>query len=95
MAFLLGCKNGSKVSRYEAFSRLPNPKTIFAYAIICRAMGRDIFAGVYQAVEKKVARRAYLLARRLPTANPDAVTLRKLQALKAISGSENEPNQNI
>src|SRR5688572_22774594 len=76
MAFLLGCKSGSKVSRYENFSRLPTPKTIFAYEIICGALGREIFAGVYEAVERSIIKRAHLLARKITATNPDAATLR-------------------
>ena len=91
IAILLGGKDGAKVSRYENFSREPNLRTAIAYEVIFRAPARDLFAGTYQEVERDVLRKAQLLARKIPAVNPDAPTLRKLQALKAISGSESGP----
>jgi transcriptional regulator with XRE-family HTH domain len=93
VAFLLGCKNGSKVSRYENFSRRPTPETIFAYEIIFRVPVRELFAGIYQNVEGDVLRRAQLLVRKAPAVNPDRITSRKLQALRAISGPETGPRR--
>jgi len=89
----LGCKNGSKVSRYENLLRHPSPEAIFAYEVIFRSPARDLFAGIYQEVEKRTVRRAKLLARKLPADNPDTVTSRKLQALRAISGPETQPKK--
>jgi transcriptional regulator with XRE-family HTH domain len=88
VAFLLGCKNGSKVSRYENFSRQPTPETMFAFEIIFRVPVRELFAGTYHKVERDVLRRAQLLVRKTPAVNPDRITSRKLQALRTISGLE-------
>ena len=95
IAILLGCKDGAKVSRYENFSREPNLKTIFAYEVIFGAPVRTLFSGTYQKVERDILRKAQLLARKFAAANPDAATLRKLQALKAISGSESGPKKTL
>jgi transcriptional regulator with XRE-family HTH domain len=50
MAFLLGCQNGTKVSRYERFARKPNLETLFAYEVVFGAPARELFAGVYHIV---------------------------------------------
>lgn len=94
VAFLLGCKNGSKVSRYERFSREPSLETALRYEAIFGIPTRELFAGIFQKIEKEVFKRAQLLAQKIPAANPDAITARKLLALRAISGPEGEP-QNI
>lgn len=93
VAFLLGSKNGSKVSRYENFSRMPSPETILAYELVFGVPANELFAGVFQKVEKEVLRRARLLARKITTANTDPITERKLFALRGISGPQNEPIQ--
>jgi transcriptional regulator with XRE-family HTH domain len=93
VAYLLGCKDGARVSRYENFSRRPSPEAIFAYEIIFHLPARELFAGHYLKIEKNVLKRAQLLARKTSAVNSDAITRRKLQALKAISGSENEPKK--
>ena len=53
VAFLLGCQNGTKVSRYERFARKPSLETLFAYEVVFGASARELFAGAYQKVEKK------------------------------------------
>jgi transcriptional regulator with XRE-family HTH domain len=90
----LGCKNGTKVSRYERFGRKPNLETLFAYELVFGAPARELFAGAYQKVEKKISNRAQLLARKVNRATPDPVATRKLQILKAITfGSEAVPDK--
>ena len=94
VAVLLDCKNGTKVSRYERFSRKPKVETLFAYELVFGAPARDLFAGAYQKVGKKISRRAQLLTRKLNRATPDKMATRKLQILKAItSGSGSEPEK--
>jgi transcriptional regulator with XRE-family HTH domain len=90
VAYLLGCKNGSKISRYERFARVPNLKTAMAYAALFNARIPELFGGSFQKVHQQVVRRAQLLARKINAANPDAATARKLQALRAISGPRAE-----
>ncbi len=85
VAFLLGCKGGTKVSRYESFKRKPNPETIFAYEVMFGAPARELFAGAYQKVEKKIHHRAQLLARKVSRAMPDRMAAHKLKILKAIT----------
>src|SRR2546428_4127187 len=84
VAFLLGCQNGTKVSRYERFSRKPNLETLFAYEVVFDAPARELFAGAYQKVEKRISNQAQVLARKLSRATPSTMASRKLEILKAI-----------
>jgi transcriptional regulator with XRE-family HTH domain len=94
VAFLLGCQNGTKVSRYERFARKPSVETIFAYEVVFGASARELFDGAYQKVEKRIMNRAQLLARKVNLATPDKMVTRKLQILKAItSGSGDGPDK--
>ncbi len=92
VAFLLGCEDGTKVSRYERFAREPTLKTILGYEKIFDAPARELFAGAYQKVEKVTLRRAQLLAQKLSAAKPAHTNTRKLDLLRHISsGSETQP----
>jgi len=95
VAYLLGCQNGTKVSRYERFARKPSMETLFAYEVVFGAPARELFAGGYQKVERTTQKRAQLLTRKLNRATPDKMATRKLQILKAItSGSGIGPDKN-
>ena len=85
VAYLLGCQGGAKVSRYERFARRPTLQTALAYEAIFGVPVRDLFAGIYQKVERPILKRAQLLAEKLKTAKPDRLTARKLQVLKAVA----------
>ena len=66
----------------------PSLETLFAYEFVFGAPARELYAGAYQKVEKKISRRAQLLTRKLNRATPTPMATRKLQILKAItSGS--------
>ncbi len=92
VAFLLGCTDGAKVSRYERFARKPSIETMFGYEVIFAAPPRDLLAGVFQKVEKTTHRRAQLLAQKLSAATPAHTTTRKLDLLRHLSsGSETKP----
>jgi hypothetical protein len=41
VAILLGCKKGTKVSRYERFARKPSLETLFAYEVVFGAPARE------------------------------------------------------
>ena len=88
LAFLLGCRSGAKVSRYEQFARQPNLSTVFAYEVIFRASACDLFAGIYRQVERATLARARQLARRLQTSGADGrLTARKLAALRSLGAA--------
>lgn len=87
MAYLLGCRSGAKVSRYERFVRQPTLQTALAYEAIFGVPVRELFAGIYQKVERPVSQRTQLLMRKLTAAKPDRITMRKLQILRAIASA--------
>lgn len=87
MAYLLGCQSGAKVSRYERFARQPTLQTALAYEAVFGVPVRDLFAGIYQKVERPVSQRAQLLLRKLTTAKPDRLTVRKLEVLRDVASS--------
>jgi len=65
VAFLLGCRVGAKVSRYERFAREPTLRAAIACEIIFHAPVRELFAGIYEDVARLTERRARQFARRL------------------------------
>ncbi|MCG8604619.1 helix-turn-helix transcriptional regulator [bacterium] len=60
VAFLLGTQSRSHISRYENYTRLPGLETALAYEVIFQAPMREMFAGIYERVEKQVQARAVL-----------------------------------
>lgn len=58
LAFLLGVKDGSAVSRYELDERRPSFETVVAYEVIFGTTIRELFPGWYRKVEAEVLRRA-------------------------------------
>src|SRR5437870_5521394 len=94
VAFLLGCKGGAKVSRYERLARKPSLETAFAYEKVFGVPARELLAGVAEKVDEKVHIRARVLAEKLNLENPDRLMVRKLEFLKALaSGPGLEPTQ--
>jgi len=85
VAYLLGNESGTQVSRYERFARQPSLRTVVAYEVIFRAPALELFAGLAQRVAEVTLRRAHSLADRLHSANPDRLTLKKLQFLEALT----------
>ncbi len=47
LAYLLGCKTGAKVSRYERFLRMPTLRSAIACSTICNVQIEHLFAGLY------------------------------------------------
>lgn len=67
VAFLIGAKGMDKeikVSRDENFARKPSLEYALAYEAIYGIPVRQLFAGLYEQVEQKVAERAKLLSYR-------------------------------
>lgn len=76
VAFLLGCRHGTKVSRYERFRRQPGLLTVFACEILIGVPARELFAGVYLTVERDVVQRTEALLRQLASL-PDGPQLQQ------------------
>ena len=91
VAFLLGSTSGAKVSRYEWLAQQPTLPTVIAYEVIFRTPARDLFAGLYQKVEKETISRARLLARKLAEARVRRTTPRKLAMLESLSSGLASP----
>jgi len=74
VGFLIGAKGSGKesmVSREERFDRESSLKTAIAYELIYNKPLRELFAGLYEEVERDVAERARLLGHRIAgKANP-------------------------
>jgi DNA-binding XRE family transcriptional regulator len=96
VAFLLGGVSGTKVSRYERRTRLPQLDTALAYEAVFGTPVRELFAGRFQRVEGKIGRRVQLLVRKLEGGKRDRPTGRKLDKLRAIvSGAATRPARRL
>jgi transcriptional regulator with XRE-family HTH domain len=87
VAFLLGSQSGAKVSRYERRVRRPNLETVFAYEALFGVPARELFAGLFEKVEKEALDRAQQLIQSLATVEANRVMTRKLTALRALAGA--------
>ncbi|MDQ3816147.1 MAG: helix-turn-helix domain-containing protein [Acidobacteriota bacterium] len=90
VAFLLGVLSKGKVSRYEHYTRQPRLHAVFAYELIFGVPARDLFAGLFQMIERRTINRAVLLASRLRQGKAGRVTARKLELLDAIIVASNK-----
>ena len=81
MAYLLGTRSGTKVSRYERLWRAPSLDTAFAYEVIFDTPARDLFAGRYERTACVTRRRMSILAERLRQGKQDRLTVHKIAAL--------------
>src|SRR5436189_5862359 len=87
VAFLLGAQTGTKVCRYERFAREPSLETALAYEAIFKTSASELFGGLYQKVEREVAERAKILAKKSDGDSPGAQSARKRQALAELAAS--------
>lgn len=88
VAFLLGRENEMTVSRYERAVQRPSLETLLAYRVIFGAPLEELFAGVFQKVERSVRKRARSLITRLEKGEANRRTTRKLDVARRI---DNEP----
>src|SRR6185437_8820194 len=81
VAFLLGNQEGTQVSRYESFGRVPPLETALAYEVIMKRSASELFSGMYREAEKKVAKRARALLQQIDNATgPQAARRRSALA---------------
>jgi transcriptional regulator with XRE-family HTH domain len=88
VAFLLGAQSGSKVCRYERLWERPTLETLLAYEAILGVPARELFAGVFEKVEKTIFERASALAKQLEAAKSDRVKARKVALLKSLAAAK-------
>ena len=72
VAFLMGRRGGAKVSRYEAFARVPNLETALAFEVIYGKPIAELFAGMREEIAEEIRKRAKILNYRVSfqQANP-------------------------
>ena len=85
VAFLLGTENGAKVCRYEQFVRMPSLETALACEAIFKRSVSELFPGLYQKVEQKVAARAKTLVERTRRDKSNQRAARKHETLADLA----------
>jgi transcriptional regulator with XRE-family HTH domain len=96
VAFLLGAtgeNKGVKVCRDERFAREPSLRMALTYEAIYGKPARELFAGIYEEIEREVAARAKILLHRKDR-EPDAESARKRQMLADLSGRQSGESAN-
>jgi transcriptional regulator with XRE-family HTH domain len=85
LAFLLGAKDGTLVSRYERLSRRPNLRSALGLQAVFGVSADHLVPGICAEVDRSVIRRARLLSRQLERHSDSARTKRKLRFLLSIT----------
>src|SRR6266478_4899778 len=67
VAYLLGCKNGNQVSRYERRQHMAPLRTALAFQAALGTPLAELYAGTYESVVKQVRSRAQTLSVHLQT----------------------------
>ena len=88
VAFLLGCKTGTRICRYERFQQNPHLKTLLAYEILFRTPLQKLFPGVSRGVERDVTKRIYFLIKKLTKAGHVRLASYKIRVLSALAKRE-------
>lgn len=84
ISFLLGSKAPIKVSRYERNVNRPALEVALAYEALFGTPVSEMFAGIYQEVERDILKRALRLASQLQKAPQNKATARKLEHLRIL-----------
>lgn len=82
VAFLLGGKDGSQLSRYEKHHRMPPLHVALALEAIFGAPAAELFAGLYESVMSGVSKRIEKFGRELRKQAAQGVNLKKLHWLE-------------
>lgn len=70
VAYLLGCRNGAQVSRYERRRHMPPLRTALAFQAALDTPLSELYAGTYQSISKQVTARAQTLNVELQARTP-------------------------
>ena len=95
VAFLLGAETGESVCRHERFAREPSLAVALAYEAIYQRPVRELFAGLYQTIEKEVATLAKTLNERTSLKKATRQNARKIQTLRDIPARLSSKAQNV
>ena len=85
VAYLLGCRDMTGISRYEMFRREPSLRIALAFSIMFRVPAERLFAGDLQTIGAVVNRRAKYLLTRLRRGKRNQATMRKLAVLEYLA----------
>jgi transcriptional regulator with XRE-family HTH domain len=88
VAFVLGCTSEAKVSRYEHGERLPSLESLFALEVIYGIPARELYAGVFDRIQRHTLKRINRLAERIQRDAEDRRHNRKLALLLGALGKE-------
>ena len=90
VAFLLGTYGGVKVCRHEQFNQVPGLLVALAYQVILQKSASELFAGMYQQVQREVLARAKVLAHRVDREKSNRQTaLRRQTLINIVNNSIN------
>ena len=84
VAFLLGTKAGSKISRYENTCREPELRTALGFEVIFDCPVAELFPDLFKQIEAAVRKRAKQLAKRAIVASSRALLQRKEETIKGV-----------
>ncbi len=85
VAFLLGKKSGSHVSRFEQSKTIPDLCTSLSYQILFNAPLEELFAGLYNQVETNVFNRAASLITHLENKGGNPKIIRRIDYLEEVA----------
>src|SRR5262245_51934570 len=83
IAFLVGVKSGTVISRVEGLKRKPSLSAVLALAAIFSAGPLELFPGAYDEIRRELRERATILYEELQ-GNPSKTTRVKLDFLEAL-----------
>ena len=81
----MGADDGAQVSKYEHFGRIPTLETALIYEVITKRSMSELFGGMYQKAEEKVADRARVLLKRMGHLSGERAA-RKCEVLADLAG---------
>ena len=96
VAFLLGFRGmsrGAKVCRDEKFNREPNLRAALAYEAIYQKPIRELFAGLFERIEREVTGRAKILTFRKDRGNKQQAAHRR-QVLADLAARQSKQSLN-
>jgi transcriptional regulator with XRE-family HTH domain len=95
VAYLLGAQSGTKICRYERFTREPGFRTALACEAVFQLPIRRLFAGSYDQIERAVAGRAKKLAQEVGRIKPGKHAARKRETLERIAAVKSKRERNL
>lgn len=92
LAWLVGCRVHTTISRYETFDSVPDIHTALAIAFVFGVPLDTLFPKMVEDAEDEVARRAYLMLQVLERSEETVDVLRKREVLSRVPRRDGRPN---